>query len=560
MTEIEIPDSVNKVENYAFAGCKSLKTVSYPSGLDVSNASIPTVTTQAEYVKAEDGSVTITKIIPAENGTITLPEAIGGVKPAISQEAKDALKSVEHTHGGGKATCSAKAVCDFCNTGYGETKAHTEEVIPEKPATCTETGLTAGKRCSVCSTVITAPTTIPAKGHSLDSGTVTKEASCTEKGEKTYSCANCDYTKTEEIAALGHSFTRFVSNNDASCTEDGTETAVCDRCTETKTRTAVGSKTGHTASDWQNDSDSHWHECECGEKTDTAAHTEDSGTVTKQPTSTETGIKTFKCTVCGYVMNTEIIPSAGTPSTPVTPPSVPSIPSTATSAAAAQTPSKEPFIQGDNGKTGWEAISDTILGTPDGGTVTVNMNSTTKLPKKIVSQIKGRDIDLVLEMGGGFVWTINGMSVTKAKTVDMGVRKAIKIPKSTVQEFFGASKAVQLDLRHNGDFGFTAVLTVDIGNKYSGMYANSYCYKTRKFEFGDSAEIADGQARLKFTHASSWLITVEDSPVIEDVSSAAGIYEKSENSEDSKMPAVISGTSIIAALGIFYLKTRGKTR
>ena len=405
--------------------------------------------------------------------------------------------------------------------------------------------------------------------HVWDSGMPVTAPTCTETGVVTYTCTVCGITKTETVNALGHSFTNYIYNNDATCTEDGTETAACDRCPETATRTAVGSKKGHTEDSgtvtkqpteteagvktfkctvcgielrtetippipaehthvygtaWIYDTTSHWHECECGEKADTASHISDGGTVTKQPTAAETGVKTFSCAVCGYVMNTEIIPSAGTPSTPVTPPSVPSIPSTATSAAAAQTPSKEPFIQGDNGKTGWEAISDTILGTPDGGRVTVNMNSTTKLPKNIISQIQGQDIDLVLDMGGGFVWTVNGLNVTKAKTVDMRVRKLSKIPKSAVDEYFGGIKTIQLDLKHNGDFGFIAELTVDLGSRYDGMYANSYCYKSRTFEFGDSAEIVDGQARLRFSHASSWLITIENSPAIEDVSSAAGVH------------------------------------
>lgn len=116
------------------------------------------------------------------------------------------------------------------------------------------------------------------------------------------------------------------------------------------------------------------------------------------------------------------------------------------------------------------------------------------------------------------------MSVIKAKNVDMGVRKISGIPKSKVQEFFGDLKTVQIDLRHNGDFGFIAELTIGLGNKHNGMYANSYCYKSRKFEFGDSGEIVDGQARLRFAHASSWLITIETSPVLEDVSSAAAAH------------------------------------
>ena len=404
--------------------------------------------------------------------------------------------------------------------------------------------------------------------HVWDNGMPVTAPTCTETGVVTYTCTVCGITKTETVNALGHSFTNYIYNNDASCTEDGTETAACDRCPETATRTAVGSKKGHTEDSgtvtkqpteteagvktfkctvcgielrtetihpipaehthvygtaWIYDTTSHWHECECGEKADTEIHISDGGTVTKQPTAAETGVKTFSCAVCGYVMNTEIIPVTGMPSTPVTPPYIPSNP-TVTTTTAAPSPSKEPFIQGDNGKTGWEAISDTILGTPDGGRVTVNMNSTTKLPKNIISQIQGRNITLVLDMGNGFVWTVNGLNVTKAKTVDMGVRKASKIPRDTVKEYFGDLKTIQIDLRHNGDFGFTAELTIDLGSRYDGQYANSYCYKSRKFEFGDSAEIVNGQAKLRFTHASSWLIKISDFPDLEDVSSAAGVH------------------------------------
>ena len=59
--------------------------------------------------------------------------------------------------------------------------------------------------------------------------------------------------------------------------------------------------------EWKTDGTGHWHECACGEKAGTAAHTEDSGSVTKEPTETETGIRTYKCIVCGYVMRTEEI-------------------------------------------------------------------------------------------------------------------------------------------------------------------------------------------------------------------------------------------------------------
>lgn len=55
------------------------------------------------------------------------------------------------TCSGGTATCTTKAVCDFCRTTYGDTAPHTYgELIPEVPATTTEFGMKEHKDCSVC--------------------------------------------------------------------------------------------------------------------------------------------------------------------------------------------------------------------------------------------------------------------------------------------------------------------------------------------------------------------------------------------------------------------------
>ena len=85
-----------------------------------------------------------------------------------------------------------------------------------------------------------------------DSGTVTKPATCTEKGVRTYTCTSSSHTKTEDIPALNHSFAgqEYVSDNNATCEQDGTKTARCVRygtggCTETDTVTDTGSKLGH---------------------------------------------------------------------------------------------------------------------------------------------------------------------------------------------------------------------------------------------------------------------------------------------------------------------------
>ena len=309
---------------------------------------------------------------------------------------------------------------------------------------------------------------------------------------------------------------------------------VCNRVTRTVAVSPTGEAHTHIyGTEWKYDASNHWHECVCGDKADEALHMSDMGTVTKQPTTSETGIRTYCCTVCGAFIFSETIPALGTSDAPY----IPYIPWGSTVIPVVST-SKEPFISSNSNLRGWDTIGSEIAAASDGSTVTVDMNGTTELPKNIVSIISGRDIDLVLDMSG-YSWTVNGMSITKAKTVDMSVRKVSKIPEAAVREIFGDIKTVQLDLRHNGDRGFTAELTVRLGNRYSGMYANSYCCKSRQFEFGDSSEIVNGQASLRFDHASSWLITIENSPVFEDVSSGAAAYS-------SDTPIDMSGSDYVS--------------
>lgn len=103
--------------------------------------------------------------------------------------------------------------------------------------------------------------TNPTGDHAWDSGRVTKPATCTEKGIKTYTCTrHSSHTKNEDIPALNHSFAgqEYVSDNNATCGQDGTKTIRCVRygtggCMETDTVTDTGSKLGHFFEDYVSD-------------------------------------------------------------------------------------------------------------------------------------------------------------------------------------------------------------------------------------------------------------------------------------------------------------------
>ena len=68
--------------------------------------------------------------------------------------------------------------------------------------------------------------------------------------------------------------------------------------------------------DWKSDADNHWHECPCGDKKDTAAHTFKWVIDNKEATATARGSKHEECTVCGYKKAAVEIPATGSAAKP----------------------------------------------------------------------------------------------------------------------------------------------------------------------------------------------------------------------------------------------------
>ena len=154
------------------------------------------------------------------------------------------------------ATCTKTGLtegkhCSVCNTVIKAqkvvpAKGHTEVVDKAVAATCTKTGLTEGKLCSVCNTVIKAQEVVPAKGHTevIDKAVA---ATCTKTGlTEGKHCAVCGliFTEQKTVPAKGH--TEVVDRAvPATCTETGlTEGKHCAVCglifTEQKTVPAKG--------------------------------------------------------------------------------------------------------------------------------------------------------------------------------------------------------------------------------------------------------------------------------------------------------------------------------
>ena len=176
------------------------------------------------------------------------------------------LIHTEETVPGEAATCSATGLtdgkkCSVC----GETLLtqaeipmleHTEETVPGEAATCTEAGLTDGKKCSVCGETLENQQEIPALGHT-EVDVAGSAATCTEAGLKDgKKCSVCNVVTVpqETIAALGHTEAAAVKEEKvaATCTTAGSYDSVvyCATCGAEVSRTNVAvDALGHTAGD-----------------------------------------------------------------------------------------------------------------------------------------------------------------------------------------------------------------------------------------------------------------------------------------------------------------------
>ncbi len=148
-----------------------------------------------------------------------------------------------------------------------------------------------------------------------------------------------------------------------------------------------------------------------------------------------------------------------------------------------------------------------------GTSVKIDMKKATVVPKEVLEAIKGKAIDLVVDMGS-YSWSIDGTEVnaTALKDIDLEVTIGTdQVPSALVSSIAEGKPVTQLSLTHNGEFGFRANLTLNLGSENSGSYGNLYYYDSSgKLVFRNAGQIgADGSTTLSFSHASDYVAVVD---------------------------------------------------
>ena len=180
-------------------------------------------------------------------------------------------------------------------------------------------------------------------------------------------------------------------------------------------------------------------------------HDYDNGVITTEPTAETDGIITYTCKRCKH-QDTKNLGKLG---------------------------DGEPYIEGSFQKKGWDAVNDLIKVSKEKDTISITLNGAKVLPATVLSEIKGKDISLNLDMENGFIWKINGTSITAETPADIDLsvtNTAEHIPAalysliSTNQNDFG------FHLGRNGAFDFPAVLSVKADASCAGLMANLFWY------------------------------------------------------------------------------------
>ena len=243
----------------------------------------------------------------------------------------------------------------------------------------------------------------------------------TDKGN--YETESVTYTITRSACEHSHTVDRYYSS--ASCTSSGySGDTYCTDC-------GALVSSGYTISAY--------------------GHSYDDGVITTEPTTETEGTAIYTCKRCKHQETRSL----------------------------GKLNDGEPYVEGAFLKKGWDSVREIIKKSKEKDLVSITLNGAQTLPASILSELKSRDIDLSLNMENGFIWKINGTSITAEipADVNLSVAKATDyIPASLYKLISTNQNDFAFHLGASGAFDFPMVLSVKADASCAGLMANLFWY------------------------------------------------------------------------------------
>ena len=481
-----------------------------------------------------------------ENPTQLLPNTIGNITAKASYNPD--IENYETVEG---ISVTVKVVCQKHSFG--------EWVITE--AECEKDG-TKIRSCTICGAE--EKIILPATGHSYSSA-VTNEATQEKEGERVFTCSNCQHTYTESIPKLPakhqHSYQEEVVTK-ATCTSEGLvrytcsckdtyeqvipatghdmKAGICVNCgykEKADSNTAGGSTAnGNTSSNTaQNGTGSAGNSGNTGTtNSNTGGGSGSTGNVNVGNTNTGSGNSSTNTGNTGTANSTTGSMGAANTTKPET-----NAGTTASNPAASNTTGANTSPAGNKEA---QIISDVVDKTKKEENtsastkvekVVLQLNDNTNISKQIVDLAVDQGVDLEVVLRNGISWNLDTKTIGQTAIEEMDMNVQLQegiIDAGLIETLADGRDYLEIRLAHDGEFGFTALLTIPVAEDNIGRLANLFYMneETGKLEYQMVSEVTEeAEVSFTFSHASDYLIVFAD----EDMEEAASRLTENEETE-----------------------------
>lgn len=157
-------------------------------------------------------------------------------------------------------------------------------------------------------------------------------------------------------------------------------------------------------------------------------------------------------------------------------------------------------------------ILDSISSSESGAEIQIEMDDAFILPAEILKAAAEKGVDLLVNMEN-YEWLIDGDTIENVSD-DVNFKMTLNtdnVPSDLIEEVADGNTVMQFALEHDGEFGFDARFTFDVGEENAGKNGDLYYFNGEELLFQDSNIVEkDGMISFKFTHASDYVVVLTE--------------------------------------------------